>query len=334
MASRRASSFRAVIPSHTNSAGRSLASTEDGFTLVELLILMFVGLLVIGGTLKSLNKHREISRTEKLRVEVQQNARYALDMLIRDLMEAGQGMDPNPVFGVVAASDGGIGKSDTLYIIYADAGAPVHALLKPPAGKEKSVVMARITCADAVTAVQDGDLIYMASGSARGVARVDQVVRNPNGNACAGDPNLNLGTVKLDVSAIDGERHGWVLQGNEEGAALEKVNAAVYFVDTSDPSGPKLARATEYDGGWVPVPIADMISSFETDLIFVSGTVGAVADGADADPDNDYDDINTIKVALRALARRTDKDLAGGTVFGRSYAVSVTPRNPLYTRNR
>jgi prepilin-type N-terminal cleavage/methylation domain-containing protein len=313
--------------------GGSQRLDRNGFTIVELLVVMLISGLVLSSAIGLLKTVRSSSRTERLVVDVQDNARYALSMLTRDLMEAGQGMDPNVVFGVVAVGDGGAGKNDTLFILFADPGTPIHAVEAPP-GNPKTKVRVRITCADPVTDIEDGDFVYLASGSARGVAHVSQVSQTNNGAACGGDPNEIIGTVNLDASAVDAEKHGWVFEANEAGAALERVNAAVYFVDDSDPTHPTLNRATEYDGNWVEMPIADMISEFRVELIFADGDELALADSGDSDLTNDFDDVNTVRLHLRGSARRADKDLAGGYQVHRDYTTSVTPRNQLYTRNR
>ena len=70
------------------------------------------------------------------------------------------------------------------------------------------------------------------------------------------------------------------------------------------------------------------------ELAFANGSTGQLANGDDTNPDNDYDDIDTIKIRLKAQARRKDKDIKGGGLLEREYAVSVSPRNQLYTRNR
>lgn len=310
------------------------AASKEGFTLVELLIALVVSAVVVTAALGLLDTQRQADRTTKVRTGVQLNARYALDMITRDLMEAGQGMDPNAVFGVVATSSGGGTASDTLYSLFADPDTPIHGLTAPPDGKEKKVITVKISCGDEVADIAVGDLVYLASGSARGVARVNTVTRNENGDKCGNDPNKNLGTVSLSVTAVDGEGHGWVLQGNEVGAALLRVNAAVYFVDNSNPARPTLARATKWDGSWSPVPIAHGVSDFQVELQFSDGTKGTQANGNDTNSDNDYDDIDTINVKVTAFARRKDKDIKGGELFESVYALSVSPRNQLYTRNR
>ncbi len=308
--------------------------SERGFTLIETLIGLVVTLIVVTATLGLLDTQRESNRTTRVRSEVQQNARYALDMITRDLMEAGQGMDPNAVFGVVAASDGGSTNPDTLYAIFADPATPIHVLKAPAVGEEKTVIKVKISCGDPVDDLAEGDLVYLASGSARGVARVNALTRNENGNTCGGDPSMDLGTVTLDVTAVDGEGHGWVLQGNELAAALVRANAAVYFVDKSDPASPILARATSWDGSWEVVPIAHGVSDLQVELRFATGATGEVANGDDASPDNDFDDIDTIHIRIKGQARSKDKDIKGGALFETEYAISVSPRNQLYTRNR
>ncbi len=308
---------------------------ERGFTLIETLIGLVVTLVVVTATLGLLDTQRKSNRTTRVRSEVQQNARYALDMITRDLMEAGQGMDPNAVFGVVASSDGGSANSDTLYVTFADPDTPIHLLKAPPAGEEKTTIIVKITCSDPVDDLAAGDFVYVASGSARGIARVNTVSRDENpGGGCGGNPNGDKGEVTLNVTAVDGEGHGWVLQGNELAAALVRANAAVYFVDKSDPDNLIMARAASWNGGWEVVPIAHGVSDLQVELRFANGATGEVANGDDASPDNDFDDIDTIHIRIKGQARSKDKDIKGGTLFEQEYAVSVSPRNQLYTRNR
>ncbi len=311
----------------------SIAASQGGFTLVEMLIGMIVTVLLLTMTLGLLDTQRKSDRTTRLRTDVQQNAQYTLDMITRDLMEAGQGMDPSSVFGVVAASDGGGSESDTIYMISVEPDTPVHLVETPPDGEEKTTIKVKISCGDPVNDLEVGNLVYVASGSARGIAHIDNVVRNENGQGCGADPNKNLGTVTLTVTAVDGEGHGWVFQGNEQAAALSRVNAAVYFVDDSDPARPTLARATDWNNGWDPLPIAYGITDLQVELGFANGSTGQLANGDDTNPDNDYDDIDTIKIRLKAQARRKDKDIKGGGLLEKEYAVSVSPRNQLYTRN-
>jgi type II secretory pathway pseudopilin PulG len=314
------------------------ARTEDtpeaGFTFIELLIAMFIGFIMVAGSLGLLDLTRESSRTERLRLELQQNARHATDMVTRDLQQAGQGMDPNTAFGIVASVDGSAGQPDSLFILYIEPGTPDHVVLAPTPGLEKSQVILKITCGDPVDDVATGDFMYLASGSARGVAHVTGVNRSAGGSCGGQPPTTQIGTATLSVAPVDGETHGWVLQANTANAVGLRVRAVAYFLDTTNPTDPYLVRATSYQGGaWQRVPVADLISDFQVDLLFSDGDAAPEADAGDADPTNDHDDVNTVRVTFDAQTRWRDKDLAGGQTYARSYSLSVTPRNQLYTRN-
>ncbi len=306
---------------------------QRGFTLVELLIVMVIGAVLLGASLQLLDRTRTSSRTEALRVDLQQNARYAIDMLTRELQQAGQNLDATQDFGSVATVDGASGKPDSLYVLYGDADTPVHTLLDPGGGLNKMKIT--ITCQDVVDDIQAGNVLYVARGSERGVVRVDNVLRVNNPKDCSKvSPATSIGHVEVTFTVLDGEKHGWIFKGNNAGAAAMKANAAVYYIDGSNPANPRLMRATDYvNGAWVGVPMADNISDLQVTLVFRNGATAAAANSTDADPENDYDDINTVQMDLRAVARRTDKDLNGGKLYERSYRLAVTPRNQIYTRN-
>jgi hypothetical protein len=276
-------------------------------------------------------------------MELQQNARYALDLLRRDLQEAGEGLDPTTPWGVVSMVDGaGAGVPDSLYLLYVEPGTPRHSPTSDngdtdPSGK----VTLRIECGDPVDDLEAGDFLVMANGSARGVAVLESVDREVNDSCSASDPgSTKIGEVELGIDQIDGEGHGWIWEEgrNDDQAAFQEVEAVAYFLDERDPDNPKLVRATQYsprgaDAGWAGRPLAEGASEFQVGLIFANGDTIPGADATDSDPDNDHDDVNSVVVRLRVLARRTDRALAGGDRFGQEYAITVTPRNQIYTRN-
>lgn len=64
---------------------------SNGFTLVEVLMAMFVGLVVLAAIYAVyVTQHREYSRQEQI-TEMHQNARMAMDMMSKDIMMAGYG---------------------------------------------------------------------------------------------------------------------------------------------------------------------------------------------------------------------------------------------------
>ena len=67
----------------------SAKSRCTGFTLVELMLSALLGLLVIGGVIGVLLSTRQVSRQTDNLARLQESARYALEIVGRDLREAG-----------------------------------------------------------------------------------------------------------------------------------------------------------------------------------------------------------------------------------------------------
>lgn len=74
-----------------NRHGRSRAcQPSQGFTLVELLVALVLGLVLIGGALNMVVSNRNTVRLTENVMRVQENARTAFEMMSRDIREAGQ----------------------------------------------------------------------------------------------------------------------------------------------------------------------------------------------------------------------------------------------------
>jgi type IV pilus assembly protein PilW len=77
---------------------------QGGFSLVELLVAMAISLLVLAGVVNSFLAGKEASRMNDELGFIQENARYALDMMSRDIRQAGD-------FGCTATALGAIGNN-------------------------------------------------------------------------------------------------------------------------------------------------------------------------------------------------------------------------------
>jgi type IV pilus assembly protein PilW len=62
---------------------------EPGFTLIELMVAMVLGLVVIGGATSLILANRQSYRTNEALSQVQESARTAFELLARDVREAG-----------------------------------------------------------------------------------------------------------------------------------------------------------------------------------------------------------------------------------------------------
>ncbi len=66
-----------------------MKARQQGFTLVELMIALILGLLVIGGGVGALLANRQVYRQNEAMARMQESARYAFEVLARDVREAG-----------------------------------------------------------------------------------------------------------------------------------------------------------------------------------------------------------------------------------------------------
>lgn len=310
---------------------------EGGFTLVESIIALTLGSLVVLGAISLFSTQRRATSATEVRSEVHQAGRYALDMLNRDVSRAGEGIDPTSEFAVVATADGGGGAADTTWILRAPQTAPTHETAAVEPGFEKDSLNLRIRCNDPVDDVRAGVLVYIASGSSRGVAYVLDTEEDITDTCSSSDPDTKqVGLLHASVTVIDGEDHGWVFQDNSADMAAIRVVPVVYFAEDPDAAPRRLVRATDYDpdtGDWSGPPVAEGVRDFQVRLQLTDGRVVEEADPADADPDNDYDDIDIVRFDLTLEALRTHQSLEGGQRLTREYSLAVTPRNQMYTRN-
>jgi prepilin-type N-terminal cleavage/methylation domain-containing protein len=71
---------------------RNSRSKTRGFTLMEMLVAMTIGLVVLGSSLSLFNKAVQLSFIVTQRAEMQQNGRSAIDMMAKDISLAGSGI--------------------------------------------------------------------------------------------------------------------------------------------------------------------------------------------------------------------------------------------------
>ena len=101
--------------------GVSLA--QQGFSLVEMMVAMLITMIVMASVFTLLQKGQTSFQREPEVAEMNQNARYGLDMIVRDLTDAGLG-DNLPVLFAVVPIDGGGNDPDQIVIMYSDTDFP------------------------------------------------------------------------------------------------------------------------------------------------------------------------------------------------------------------
>lgn len=66
---------------------------EKGFTIIEAMVVLVIGVIIAGGLMFILSGSRRTSRIAEIDAQSQQNARVAIDVLTRDLRSNGYGID-------------------------------------------------------------------------------------------------------------------------------------------------------------------------------------------------------------------------------------------------
>ncbi|HOC87891.1 MAG TPA: prepilin-type N-terminal cleavage/methylation domain-containing protein [Prolixibacteraceae bacterium] len=77
---------------------------EKGFTLIELMIAMVVGLVVLAATYSVFTVQNKTLLTQEKLASIYQNARIAMDMMIRDISMAGYNPTGTAAAGITAAN--------------------------------------------------------------------------------------------------------------------------------------------------------------------------------------------------------------------------------------
>ena len=66
-----------------------VSSSQAGFTLIELMVAMTLSLIVVGGSLATYKVQQTAFERQGAMGEVEQNIRFALDMITEDVRQAG-----------------------------------------------------------------------------------------------------------------------------------------------------------------------------------------------------------------------------------------------------
>jgi prepilin-type N-terminal cleavage/methylation domain-containing protein len=126
---------------------------DKGFTMVEILVVLVVGVIIAGGVMLVLSGGRRSSRIADLDSQAQQNARVAVDNLVKDLRSNGYGID----IGNGQTSLAHAGPYDVVFNANID---PV-----PDQGSTPGYPAAINTSSSPLTVPPSGTVLYSPSGS-------------------------------------------------------------------------------------------------------------------------------------------------------------------------
>ena len=304
---------------------------ERGFGLMELLIGVGLTLVILATTLVALNDGVRLSDTARSVSEMQHNVRNGLNLMVRDLIQTGQGI---PTGGIPIPSGGGVtpivrpgpgvltypagtvalpaltpgqalgqevnGRlTDIITVLYADQTLDLDAVplvTIDPDGSAMTVAAA-ISITTPGSALAGGDLILFSNALGDAVQQVTSV-NGQRVNFAEGDSmNLNQRTAPA----------GTILQlqdgpGSFPTTTGRRIWMITYFVDNTTATAPKLMRIVN---NGTPRPIALDVE----DVQFTFDLVDGYANPADVDEPpagNSAAQIRKVNLTLATRSRQPD----------------------------
>ncbi len=301
-----------------------LPAGRAGFTLVELMIAMIVGLVVLAAATSVVASTWRGIAGGRSREGLERNARFINEALNRDLSETGVGIASSVRFGSLSA------RNDTIVILsvpYTNGTvAPPHTFQYGGAPLAAATGSCGTYCVDVDTVGWDlaaNDLALLQANNERRVIEV-------TGVSLSGA--IASVTFRSDTTLLQHEAafaRNLTLPNN--GVAVTKLRFVSYWVENGS-----LMRAQELnaDGTSKGELIATGVDSIRVRLVLSDGREVGTANPVDGDGDNDWDDILAIRVNAWLQADPPDRRVNNGQPVTRAYGWWFAPRNLRYEKNR
>jgi prepilin-type N-terminal cleavage/methylation domain-containing protein len=305
-----------------------------GFSLIELIVALTLGVIVLGAAIGYLLREMRSLAGGEIRQSVSRNGRYIGISLRHDIQKAGIDIESTTVFGTVKSWPGDDG--DTLvilYVPYQPEPAPVHPLV-PPVGSDDPLTgdgTCGSRCLDLLRGpsspleIEPGDLARLQVRATRRLILIEDVDDATDSTFEATFTEAPL--ILRQEAGLSGS-----LQLTRSGTFVQKLVPIIYYVDGQQ----QLRRAVRLDLDGSPEGdiLAYGVERFEVKLVFADGEELDQANPADTDDSNDYDDIVAVRVSVTVVADRADPRVNRGELVSRDYEWTISPRNLRYQRNR
>jgi prepilin-type N-terminal cleavage/methylation domain-containing protein len=295
-----------------------------GFTLVELMIAMIVGLVVLAAATAVVASTWRGIAGGRMREGLERNARFINEALQRDLSETGIDLASSVRFGSLSV------RGDTIVILgvpYTNGlAAAAHTFQYGGPTLAPATGSCGTYCVDVDTVAWDlaaNDVAILQSSNERRLIQVTNVALS----GAIASVTFSADTVLLQHEAAYARN----LQLPNNGTVVRKMRFVSYWVEAG-----KLMRAESLnpDGTSAGELIATGVDSIRVSLVFSNGVEASTADPLDADGDNDWDDILAVRVLAWLQSDPTDLRVNNGQPVTRAYGWWFAPRNLRYEKNR
>ena len=302
---------------------------RSGFTLVELLMSMTIGVVVLTAATNFSMSSWKTRRGWTIRESVDRNARFVGMSIARDAQEAGVAIESTPTFGTIGSF------GDTLSLIsipYTNVEAPVYPIYNDgdtlpnyPPGGNCGTTCIEFNQIGNTYMLQPGDLARVQIGSTRRLVYLTNVSASSGGRF-----RVNFRPMQRLMGRPAGLDSVLLTRS---GTTIQKIKAVLYWREASSNT---LMRADQFNSSAQPIgrPIATGTAEFRTSILFVGNREAAGYSGADADTLNDGNDIIGLRVRSRMVTEKTDPAVNNGQPIYRWYDWRMAPRNLMYEKNR
>jgi prepilin-type N-terminal cleavage/methylation domain-containing protein len=304
---------------------------RQGFTIIELLIAMVVGVVVFMSATGILLATFRAQAGSDMREELARNTRFLGEALQRDLSEAGVDLRSTATFGSVDV------RNDTISVLsvpFDPDEAPAYRIA-PPAGSPNPLPAGGTCGADCIAVVSDsaGKPVLLQAGD---VAKLQvNNIRHlivVTGVAAAGPDTFRISFLNGDSLLHRPAAFAGGLLLDRSGTSIQRLAMAAYWRDASG----RLMRATRFNanGTLQGEPLFEGVVSFEASVIFLDGDELTSVSGTDADLSNNYDQIASVRVQGTLTSSITNPHVNGGQPAQRQFSWRFSPRNLRYERAR
>lgn len=311
----------ALIHNRPNPPGR----IQSGFTLVELMVSITLGLLILAGLLSVfVSSNRSRNEIERISQQIE-NGRYAAQLISYDLRNAGYlaEFDPRPpnlpipsaAPDVCAAAIADLKTALPLHVQGYDNGSTIPSCLSDVRSNTDILAIRRAnTCvhgtADCDT--DSGAKTYFQTSLCQDKCPTTEL---STGNA-SDAYKLDTDTSTLTLHKRDGTTL----------ANIYRYRTQIYFVANNDNGSdgiPTLKRAELGAGGFTIVPLVEGIENLQIEYgIDTSATKDGTPDVFTASPGSTANWSNVVSVRIYLLARNTQT--SGGYIDSKTYTLGQT----------
>ena len=268
----------------------SVQSSEKGTTITEMLIVLVVMGILTTAMAKFFVAHNRLSHVEEQVGFMQKNVRSAMEVIIRDVMNAGSGVPLGQGIDPLIPGDGAGGGSDSL-VIMANFDYQYTTLFEDEGPDQTFHVMN-------ASGFYVGGLLY---------------IEDFNGGEFHTVTGITWDTPKEDQITVSQPLSRTYYQIDTIVSPIARVS---YGLSWSDPDHPILVRTVKGAGGKA---LAENIEDLQ--FFFI------LADGSEVSQPSDITQVRMVKIQMTARADRQDCSFGSDGYRRRTLESLVKPRN-------